>query len=84
MKALFVKLALGAALLAPASPALAGAFTDELTQCLVRSTSLDDQQQLVIWVFSAMAKSPTVKQFANISEVQLLNNTKHAASLCSA
>lgn len=66
-------LAAAAALLAvaaPASLAQAGPYTDDLSKCLVKSTTAADQTAFMVWMFSAMAAHPAVKDYATISPAQ--------------
>jgi hypothetical protein len=46
----------------------AGVYTDDLTKCLVESTSQDDRQTLVKWIFAAMAQHPAVSSMIAVSE----------------
>lgn len=45
----------------------AGPFTDEMSKCLVKSTSEADKSLLIKWVFAAMASHPDVKSLSNVS-----------------
>jgi hypothetical protein len=58
-------MALAAILLSPS--ARAGAFTDDLTKCIVKSTSDDDKVALMQWVFMALAAHPSMKKFTNVT-----------------
>jgi hypothetical protein len=42
----------GCLVLAIASPVDAGVFSDDLSKCLVRSTTATDRAELVRWVFA--------------------------------
>ena len=67
--------------LAAAAPASAGGYGDELTKCLVKSTTPADQQSFVQWVFSAIALHPQVAPMANISAEQRKALDAKAAAL---
>ena len=41
-----------ASLLVATSPARAGVYADDLSKCLVKSTSAGDQKALVFWIFT--------------------------------
>lgn len=69
------------ALWAPASLARAGVYTDDLSKCLVKSASANDQAALVIWIFSAMGVHPKVQAYSNMTAVQRDAATKTAAQL---
>lgn len=65
-----------------AGPALAaGPYTDELSKCLVRSTTTADKTLLVKWIFSTMALHPDVKGLANVSDDQRASLDKETARL---
>lgn len=50
------------------SPAASAAeFTDELSDCLLASTSDEDKLSLVKWMFTAMALHPGVREIAEVS-----------------
>lgn len=48
----------------------AGVYTDDLSRCLVESSSQQDKLALVRWMFSAMSLHPHVEPFANITAEQ--------------
>jgi len=65
-----------------AAPALAsGLYTDELSKCLVRSTTTADKTLLVKWIFSTMALHPDVKGLAKVSDDQRTELSKETARL---
>ncbi|HUJ02850.1 MAG TPA: hypothetical protein VLW75_04365 [Rhizomicrobium sp.] len=69
-------------LLCLAAPsAHAGVYTDDLSKCLVKSSSPEDQKTLIIWVFSDMALHPAVKPYSAISDAQRDGFTTAAAQL---
>ena len=61
--------------------ASAGVYTDELSKCLVRSSTTDDQIALVRWMFSAMAMHPAVTPLASINAEQRQMLDKQAAEM---
>ena len=52
------------------SPAAAGIYTDDLSKCLVAKASAKDQQDLIFWVFSAIAQHPTIKSYTTLTVAQ--------------
>jgi len=63
------------------SAASAGVYTDDLTKCLVKSSSADDQILLVQWIFSAFALNPAVAPLSSISAEQREEINKRTAAL---
>lgn len=51
-----------------ASQAQAGIYTDDLSRCIVKSSSPKDRQDFVVFVFAAMSAHPDVRQYSRISE----------------
>lgn len=47
--------------------AWAGPFTDEMSKCLVRSTSEADKTLLIKWIFAAMSAHPDVKALSSVT-----------------
>ena len=81
MRRIVTSLALVVAFSVPASFASAGVYTDDMSKCLVRSTTAEDQADLVAWVFVAMSAHPSVKGYVNLTEDQRLGKTKAASKL---
>ena len=48
------------------SNALAGEHQDKLAQCLAKSTTQQDRNELVQWIFVAMSSHPLTSEFATI------------------
>lgn len=67
--------------LLPSSAALAGIYTDDLTKCLVKSSSPSDQTAFDVWLFSAMISHSSLRPYANISEGQREQASKAVAAL---
>lgn len=61
----------------------AGESTDKLTACLVRSASKDDRIVLVRWIFSAMARYPSISNMANVSDAQRVEVSRNGGQLFS-
>lgn len=65
--ALKLRITLILGLLALPVTAQAGEYTDNLSECLLSSTTEDDKLSLVKWMFTAMALHPAVADFSDIS-----------------
>jgi len=63
------------------SVAQAGPFTDEMSKCLVRSTSEADKTLLVKWIYAAMSAHPDVKTLSNVSPEQGIQLNKETSVL---
>lgn len=59
----------------------AGMYTDDLSRCLVESTTTADKLTLVKWLFAAMSLHPAVKSLASVSEKQIDNANRETARL---
>lgn len=59
----------------------AGLYTDDLSRCLVSSTSSDDKVSLVKWMFTAASRHPAVSSIASVSDKQLDDMNKEIAEL---
>ena len=55
------------ALVGAATGAAAGPYTDDLSKCLVRSTSPADQSALMQWMFGLLSLNPAVKADSNLT-----------------
>lgn len=64
-----------------AGHATAGVYTDELSRCLVESSTPADKAVLVKWMFTAIALHPDVAAMANISAAQRSAADKAAAEM---
>src|SRR5580692_5230588 len=67
--------------MASVAPALAGPYADDLSKCLVKSSSADDQLTLMKWIFAALSAHPAVKPLANISDSQRTEFNAKAGAL---
>lgn len=61
-----ISLALLAVLAAPV--AQAGVYTDDLSKCLVDSTTTDDRTALVKWMFAAASAHPAISSFSTVTQ----------------
>ena len=59
----------------------AGPYTDDLSKCLVRSTSSNDEVTFMKWMFSALALHPAISSLASITPQQRAEFQKNAAAL---
>ncbi len=69
--------------LAASSTSVAGVYTDDLSRCLVESSTSEDKLTLVKWMFTAMALHPAVKSMAPVTENQRDIANKNVADLLS-
>lgn len=51
-------------------PAVAGPYGDDLSKCLVKSTSSEDKSQLVEWIFFSIALNPRVAALTSIPDTK--------------
>ena len=56
-------------------------FSDEMSKCLVKSTSDADKSLLIQWVFAAMSAHPDVKALSNVSNEKGIEINKRTAGL---
>lgn len=77
-----VALALTFAVLLIYTPAArAGVYSDDLGKCLVKSTSRDDQTQLIVWLYTAMGTHPDIRTYSKVDDAQRGSATRRAADL---
>lgn len=60
---------------------MAGLYTDDLSRCLVSSTTENDRVTLVKWIFAAMAQHPAVSSLATVSTADLEKSNQDTANL---
>jgi len=65
----------------PMTHSYAGVYTNDLSECLVDSTSRQDRSALVNWLFSAASFHPAVKSIASVSKGQLDAENRDSAEL---
>jgi hypothetical protein len=68
-------------LFSAASPSFAGVFGDDLSRCLVDSTTKEDRATLVRWMFVAMAQHPMVASMSNVKAEEKDQANKEVAAL---
>lgn len=61
--------------------ASAGDYSDALGKCLIDSTSANDRNKLIVWMFSASSQHPVVKDMISVNAEQLNRANKEFASL---
>ena len=76
-----LKIWLMVVLTAVATAAHAGPFTDEMSKCLVKSTSEADKTLLIKWIFAAMATHPDVKALSGVTPEKGEQLNKETAKL---
>ena|SRR5258705_6638138 len=54
-----------------AAPSLAGLYTDDLTRCIVDSTTAEDRGNLMKWMFVAMSQHPSVSSLSTVKPADL-------------
>ena len=59
----------------------AGMYTDDLSRCLVESSTPSDKLALVKWIFTAISLHPSVKSIASVSTEQIDNANKETADI---
>ena len=58
------------ALLGSAQLATAGPTVDQLSDCLVKSTTETDKKTVLQWTFVALSTHPDLKNFSQVTDVQ--------------
>jgi len=61
--------------------AQAGVYSDDLSRCLVESSTSHDKTLLVKWMFTSMALHPDVASMSNVTEAQRDAVNKAAAEM---
>ena len=64
-----------------AQSAAAGPTVDQLSDCLVKSTTASDKTAVLQWTFAALSAHPDLKQFSNVSEAQKTQLDKNLAQV---
>ena len=59
----------------------AGPYTDDLTKCIIESTTQADRIAFVKWMFYAISMHPAVKSHASISEEQINKASENVTKL---
>jgi len=68
-------------LLFKAVPASAGPYTDDLTKCIVESTTMTERIEFVKWMFFAISMHPVAKEYSSVTEEQIAEANKQTAGL---
>ena len=76
-----MKLAIFIPLIMISQLSFAGPYSDELTKCLVSSTSEIDRTNLIKWMFTMLALHPEVKSMSAVTDTQRVNANKTTAAL---
>ncbi len=66
----FCGLFIGATLLGASQIALAGPTVDQLSNCLMKSTTPTDKTVVLQWTFVALGNHPDLKAFSNVTATQ--------------
>ncbi len=61
---------IGATLLGASQIALAGPTVDQLSNCLMKSTTATDKTVVLQWTFVALGNHPDLKAFSNVTSTQ--------------
>lgn len=61
----------------------AGIYSDDLSRCMVESTSKNDKVELVRWMFMSASLHPAVSSITSVSEEQLDSANRTTAKLVS-
>ncbi|CAN7537227.1 hypothetical protein LJR164_003784 [Phenylobacterium sp. LjRoot164] len=77
----FAAAAAALVLAAYGSTAQAGLYGDDLSKCLVKASSPQDRNDMVLWIYGAMSLHPEVKPYSKLTTVQHDAVTKKAAAL---
>jgi hypothetical protein len=81
MKSAIATIAFLVAMVTTTSVADAGVFADDLSKCLVNSTSDSDKTVLVVWIYSAMNTHPAIAAYSKMTADQRGQATKQGAEL---
>jgi len=63
------------------TPAQAGQYGDQLTKCLVDSTTDEDKAGLARWIFASAAQNPNVSDLATVTDEQRAEMSKSVAAI---
>ncbi len=69
------------AVLSPTRMTFAGPYTDDLSKCIIESTTVSDRTAFVRWMFLAASLHPAVKSISTVSQGQLDAANKQTAEL---
>jgi hypothetical protein len=71
----------GLAMVALAGAAQAGVYTDDLSKCLVSSTSERDQRVFMVWMFAALSAHPDMRAYSSMTDAQRQKFSADAGAL---
>ena len=74
-------LLMAAAVLGAAQIAAAGPTVDQLSDCLVKSTTATDKTAVLQWTFAALSMHPDLKQFSQVTDAQKTELDKNFAQV---
>jgi hypothetical protein len=52
-------------------PAMAGVYTDDLSRCLVESSTKEDRTALVQWIFAAISQNPSISALGKATDADI-------------
>jgi hypothetical protein len=70
MARVFTKTAIFFAVVLSSSTVSAGIYTDDLSKCLVKSSSPEDQTMFMQWIFALLSLNPAVEPLSSITSTQ--------------
>ena len=59
----------------------AGVYTDDLTRCIIETSTAEDRIGFVKWMFSATSRHPAVQSLSSVSEEQINEANEDVAEL---
>lgn len=74
-------LLLAGALLGATQIVMAGPTVDQLSNCLVKSTTATDKKTVLQWTFVALSTHPDLKAYSNVTDVQKEQLDKNLATV---
>jgi hypothetical protein len=79
----YVALAVGLTIACAPLTVQAGVYSDDLSRCIVRSSTADDRLMLMKWIFSAISLHPAVQPMTSVTPEQRDLLAQQAAALTS-
>ncbi|CAB1210061.1 hypothetical protein [Acinetobacter bouvetii] len=74
-------LLMAAAIMGTTQVAVAGPTVDQLSNCLVKSTTAADKTAVLQWTFAALSAHPDLKKFSNVNDEQKTQLDKNLATV---
>lgn len=81
MKRMSIYSAMAGAMIVFSSSVNAGVYTDDLSRCLVESSTSANKLSFVKWMFIAISLHPAVKSMSSVSANQVDNSNKEVADI---